>query len=348
MKNQLQKETFLSLGVGNTPLVFANNLSNKFQAEIYLKLESTLPYSHTFKDRGAVSAINQAKKEGYRSIIFASCGNMSVAMVQLASKANIETRVILSSECNLPNKVTMAIAGGNIIEYAGRFDEVDDIISQYSQENPQIPCINTNYQRYYELGLRTLYYELFETLSPKYNEVNIIVPTADGTLVTALYKAYLETKENYPKIKFLPHFVIAQPNLCSPLVEAFEQNKSIEKWSKGQTDVLSLSVDYPHLNGDNALEAIKNTQGCAIAVDETETPAHVKTLGINEGIFTDDVGGICIGSLYKLQDKNFLTRPTVCLMTGNGLKTYQKYVGNYANLKAKNSEELFNFLDAKI
>ncbi len=321
-----------------TPLVKAQRLGEYLSINnLYLKLDSTLPFSHTFKDRGATTAISEIIKQGKKIVMCASCGNMSSAVAPIAAKAGLKCFVILSSEATNSNKLAMQYTGAEIFEFEGRFDEIDNLIADFSSQNPEIPCINTNLQKTYMLGLKSLYFELFDDLANKYENVNIIVPTADGTLIHALHLAYLEYKNDFPEIKFYPRFIIAQPQNCAPIVTAFEKQTKIIEWNKNiKTSVLSLSVDYPLLNGENALIAVRETKGTSIAVNEMETIENCKLLAETEGIFTDDVGGIVIGALKQLKKENLLNdNPTVCLLTGNGLKTVEKFYNSYSKQNEK-------------
>jgi threonine synthase len=276
----------------------------------------------------------------------ASCGNMSSAVAPVAAKAGIKCFVILSSEATNSNKLAMQYTGAEIFEFEGRFDEIDNLIADFSSQNPEIPCINTNLQKIYMQGLKSLYYELFDDLATKHQNVNIIVPTADGTLIHALHLAYLDYKNEFSEISFNPCFIIAQPQNCSPIVKSFHNNSKIMQWNENtKTSVLSLSVDYPLLNGENALIAVKETKGTSIAVSENDIIQNCKLLAEKEGIFTDDVGGIVIGALKQLKDKNLLNDfATVCLLTGNGLKTVEKFYNSYSiqNEKYSSVSEFLN------
>ncbi len=74
----------LSLGEGNTPLVYAPRLSQRTGAAIYLKLEGCNP-TGSFKDRGMVVAVAKAAEEGARAVICASTGN-TAAVVTISQK----------------------------------------------------------------------------------------------------------------------------------------------------------------------------------------------------------------------------------------------------------------------
>lgn len=341
-------EESLANSIVKTPLVFAKNLSNTLNTQVHLKLDSTLPFSHTFKDRGAITAISEILNTGKNKVMCASCGNMSSAIAGVSAKAGVKCFVILSSEASIANKLSMFYTGAELFEYEGRFDVIDDLIAEFSKKYPEIACINTNLMTTYMLGLKSLYFELFEDLAEQHQAVNILVPTADGTLMYALFLAYQDYQKEYPDIEFNPRFILVQAKNCSPLVSAFHSNSNITRWDDHiKTSVLSLSVDYPKLNGHNALYAVKSTNGTAIAIDEELILDSSKLLASSEGIFTDDVGGIVIGALQELNRKKLLDNlPTICLLTGNGLKTVDKFQLSYnrENQKYNNVDDFLNFI----
>ena len=305
-------------------------------------MDSCLPFSNTFKDRGAVTAISHVLKNNQGKLYFASCGNMGAAMALVAAKMGVEVFAILSNEASHANKISIYNSGANVIEYDGRFDEIDDIISEFSETYPLSPCVNTNLMDIYSLGLKTLYFEIFDDLSNIYNEINIIVPTADGTLMKSLYLGYKDFITINPNFKV--HFIAVQPSGCAPLVKAFENNDNITNWTESDTSVLSLSVCNPKLNGEIALSAVKETGGYAISVDEKLIGKYTDLLLSNEGILTDDVGGIVIGSFDILKNIEFLNElPTVCLLTGNGLKTIEKQKIKKEFIAIK-KDDVLNFL----
>jgi len=73
----------LSLGEGDTPLVYAPYLSRQTGAEVYLKLEGCNP-TGSFKDRGMVVAVAKAAEEGARAVICASTGNTAASAAAYA------------------------------------------------------------------------------------------------------------------------------------------------------------------------------------------------------------------------------------------------------------------------
>jgi threonine synthase len=329
--------------ISKTPLIKADRLGNHFRFKnLYLKLDGSLPFSCTFKDRGAITAISYLIETNKMKISFASCGNMGAAIALVAARRKIKTYAIISEEASRINKTTIYQSGANVIQYAGRFDEIDNIIAKFSEIYPDFPCVNTNLMDKYAMGLKTLYYEIFEDLYCLHNEINIIVPTADGTLLKSLYEGYCDFKQICPN--FTVHFIMAQPSGCAPLVKAFNNKKSIEEWTGSITSVLSLSVNNPKLNGDKALAAVYESNGYAISVDEFFASGLTKLVLSVEGILIDDVGGIVIGALNSINNiEELKDLPTVCLLTSNGLKTLEKHKCDF-KLKENNEYDVIEFL----
>ena len=84
----------ITLQEGNTPLIFAEKLSNKLDIELYLKYEGVNP-TGSFKDRGMTLAVTKAVENGDKAIICASTGNTSASAAAYGSKAGLKTVVII-------------------------------------------------------------------------------------------------------------------------------------------------------------------------------------------------------------------------------------------------------------
>ncbi|MGH2959953.1 MAG: pyridoxal-phosphate dependent enzyme, partial [Solirubrobacterales bacterium] len=67
-------EQIISIEEGSTPLVPAPALSDRVDADVFLKLEGANP-TGSFKDRGMTCAVSAAAREGAETVICASTGN---------------------------------------------------------------------------------------------------------------------------------------------------------------------------------------------------------------------------------------------------------------------------------
>src|SRR5437763_17074459 len=86
----------VSLGEGNTPLIYCPNLSKRVGrgCEVFVKNEGVNP-TGSFKDRGMTVAVSKARERGARALICASTGNTSASAAAYAARAGISCAVIL-------------------------------------------------------------------------------------------------------------------------------------------------------------------------------------------------------------------------------------------------------------
>ena len=78
----------ITLLEGNTPLIYAERLSDMLEAEVYFKFEGLNP-TGSFKDRGMVMAVAKAMEQGSRTIMCASTGNTSASAAAYAARAGL-------------------------------------------------------------------------------------------------------------------------------------------------------------------------------------------------------------------------------------------------------------------
>ena len=84
----------------------------------------------------------------------------------------------------------------------------------------------------------------------------------------------------------------------------------------------SIAIGNP-ADGLNSVELVYETNGTGTSVNDQEIIEGIELLASTEGIFTETAGGVVIASLIKLSKQKKLEskETTVCLITGNGLKT---------------------------
>src|SRR4051794_40096037 len=86
----------ISLGEGNTPLIFSPRLSEMVGrgCSVYIKYEGLNP-TGSFKDRGMTLAVSKALERGARLLLCASTGNTSASAAAYAARAQIACAVVL-------------------------------------------------------------------------------------------------------------------------------------------------------------------------------------------------------------------------------------------------------------
>src|SRR5881394_3573171 len=103
----------VSLGEGNTPLIYCPNLSKRVGrgCEVVVKNEGVNP-TGSFKDRGMTVAVSKALERGARALICASTGNTSASAAAYAARAGMLCVVILPAGKIAIGKLLQAFAYG--------------------------------------------------------------------------------------------------------------------------------------------------------------------------------------------------------------------------------------------
>src|SRR5437763_16055110 len=111
----------ITLGEGNTPLLRAQRLGERYGCELWLKWEGANP-TGSFKDRGMSVATTRAVERGVTRLVCASTGNTAASCAAYAARAGIEAVIVVPAGANAASKLVQARAdGGQSVEIAGSF-----------------------------------------------------------------------------------------------------------------------------------------------------------------------------------------------------------------------------------
>ena len=183
----INKDTpFVSLGEGFTPLVKSENLSDKFNCNIFFKLEGSNP-SGSFKDRGMFLTVAKTLEEKKTKIICASTGNTSASAAAYGARYNLETVVIIPKGKIALGKLIQAMAyGAKIISINGNFDESLLAVKEIS-DSLDFEIVNS-INPYRLEGQKTGAFEIIEQLgfSPDFQ----FIPVGNAGNISSYWKGY--------------------------------------------------------------------------------------------------------------------------------------------------------------
>ena len=130
----------ITLLEGNTPLIYAERLSDMLEAEVYFKFEGLNP-TGSFKDRGMVMAVAKAMEEGSRTIMCASTGNTSASAAAYAARAGLRCIVLIPNKKIAVGKLAQAVIyGAEVIAINGNFDQALKFVREISVILSHHPC----------------------------------------------------------------------------------------------------------------------------------------------------------------------------------------------------------------
>ncbi|MEO8044630.1 MAG: pyridoxal-phosphate dependent enzyme, partial [Spartobacteria bacterium] len=127
----------VSLGEGDTPLIFSPRLSAKVGrgCQVFVKYEGLNPTA-SFKDRGMTVAVSKALERGAKTLICASTGNTSASAAAYAARAGIRCAVVLPAGKIARGKMVQAVAyGARIVAIEGNFDQALEIVRALGQRD---------------------------------------------------------------------------------------------------------------------------------------------------------------------------------------------------------------------
>jgi threonine synthase len=310
-----------SLGEGDTPLIPVSNLPSKYnQYLLYAKDESLNPTA-SFKARGLSAAVSKAKENGLRQLVIPTAGNAGGALAAYASRAGIESAVVMPkdtppaiiNECNSYG-AEVILVDGLISDCAKVVDELVSTGDWFS--------VSTFREPYRLEGKKIMGYELAEAFGWQLPEA-IVYPTGGGTGLVGMWKAFHEMVIlGWLETEQLPKMISVQSIGCAPIVQAFSAGHDESKfWQDAET--IASGIRVPHSLADKLiLKILRETNGTAVSVTDDELIAAQNLLARREGVFTSPEGAATLVALDKLIDEEHI-KPgdrVVLFLTASGVK----------------------------
>lgn len=314
------KKNIVSLGEGMTPLIKmevagpAIGLNN-----LYLKDEGIIP-SGTFKSRGAAVGISRAKELGIKILAMPTNGNAGASWSTYGAKAGIDSVIVMPKDAPEITRNECAITGAKLYLVDGLISDAGKIVARGVKKHGWFD-VSTLKEPYRIEGKKTMGLEIAEQFDWEVPDV-ILYPTGGGVGIIGIYKALRELQEIGWIGDKMPRLVAVQAAGCAPIVKAWKEGKTeSEFWKDAKTCAFGITV--PKALGDFlVLEAIYQTQGCAIEVEDEDILKAQMDLASKEGTFVCPEGAALYTAAEKLKAEGWLKEDekVVMLNTGTGLK----------------------------
>ena len=308
----------ISLGEGNTPLIFSPRLSERVGrgCEVFVKNEGVNP-TGSFKDRGMTVAVSNAMARGTKALICASTGNTSASAAAYAARAKIPCVVILPAGKIATGKLVQAFAyGAKIIPIEGNFDDALRIVRELGASGDFTLVNSTNPDRI--AGQKTAAFEIIDEIgdAPDFH----LLPVGNAGNITAYWVGYREYRAHERSTKF-PAMIGFQAAGAAPVF----YNRTIET---PETIASAIRIGNP-ASWKQARAAIVESLGAIDVVSDEEILAAQIWLAQHEGIFVEPASAASIAGLLRCCDSEHAAYPIeqvpqnsriVCTVTGHGLK----------------------------
>jgi threonine synthase len=313
-------EPVVALGEGWTPMFDVPVLARELGiGRLWIKDEGQNPTA-SFKARGMALAMTRARAFGVVGVTVPTAGNAGAALAAYAAAAGLAVRVYAPRTTPPPILDTVLAFGATLILVDGHIGDAGREARQYADENGWFN-VATLREPYRVEGMKTMGYEMAEQLGWRLPDA-FVYPTGGGEGTIGIWKAiaemqgagWLDPQERRPKV------IVAQAAGCAPIVRAFEANESkAEPWIDPMTYASGLRVPTP-LGDRLLLKALRESDGAAVAVDDTVTRARTAHLAHTTGIDAAPEGGCALAALEVLVARGVLgaTSEVVLFNTGSG------------------------------
>jgi len=280
----------ITLGEGNTPLLRAPRLGERYGCELWLKWEGANP-TGSFKDRGMSVATTRAIERGVTRLVCASTGNTAASCAAYAARAGIEAVIVVPAGAIASSKLVQVRAvGGRIVEIDGSFSEAFAHAEQLASE-PGSAFVNSGGSDDRIAGQMSVAREIVDQLGGGPDAVTL--PYGGGGNTRAVARGFEE------------------------LVGALPRMHPVEAAARPDTVASAIRITEP-VHAQWVREAIERSGGSVITVSDEEILDAWRNLRTLEGVFSEPASAAGIAGLAHGCVR--AGERVVCIVTGHGLK----------------------------
>lgn len=299
---------FISLGEGDTPLI-----SHRiFSREIFFKCEHLNP-TGSFKDRGSAVLVSALIAAGIKEVIEDSSGNAGASLAAYAARAGIQASIYVPESASGPKRSQIGAYGAQVVQIPGPRSATARAVQREAERD--VVYASHAYLPHGIAGIATIAFEIAEQL--KGSPGTVIAPVGHGTLLLGLHRGF-QALQSAGEIDRIPVLVGVQASACAPLCAAFTGGVSgLYTISEGETVAEGVRIIQP-LRGDAILQAIAESEGKMIAVDEEKILKGRDALA-RIGLYVEPTSALVICVLEEVLET--CPDPIVLILTGSGFKT---------------------------
>ena len=311
----------VSLGEGMTPLLDLPSAGARLGVpRLRMKDEGLLP-TGAFKARGAAVGVSRARELGVQGIAMPTNGNAGAAWAVYAARGGLGALIAMPVDAPEITRRECVVAGAELYLVDGLIGDAGKIVKRAVADRPGWQDTSTLREPYRIEGKKTMGYEIAEQLGWRVPDV-ILYPAGGGVGLIGIHKAMLEMRELGWIGDKLPRLVAVQSTGCKPIVDAFEAGLD-ESTLVEDTHTLAFGINVPKALGDFlVLEAVRATEGTAVAVTDEEILTELAAMASREGAWICPEGAACLVAARQLREGGWISEgdEVVVLNTGTGLK----------------------------
>lgn len=280
-------EDFIDAEVGDTDLVRARNIERESGArQIFVKFEGGNP-TGTQKDRIAFAQVLEALRRGEDAVTIATCGNYGSATSLAAAAAGIRAVVFLPSGYHSRRTREMEANGTTeIVRIEGDYEHAVEASREYAvrhdicDANPGGDNSSLQLRAYGEIAA-----EIYDELGDA--PAAVAVPVSNGTTLAGVYRGFGRLYRR-GRTSRMPHIVAGSSYRQNPIVNAWLDDLpecvDLEPGAISETAINEPLINWHSIDGEQALQAIRDTGGWADFASDTKLVQYSRLLRQQQGL----------------------------------------------------------------
>jgi len=312
-------EDIVDSEVGDTTLARARNIEREVGLrQIFLKFEGGNP-TGTQKDRIAFAQAQDALRRGFDAITAATCGNYGAAVALAASLAGLRCQIVVPESYHPRREEEMIRQGAVVIRVPGDYEQAVER-SRETADSEEIYDANPGGANT-ALQLRAygeIAYEIYDELRDA--PAVVAVPVSNGTTLAGIHKGFVSLHRR-GKTSRIPRMVAGSSHNKNPIVQAFVKNlpgcADLDPEKIRETVVNEPLINWHSIDGDDALAAVRETDGWASYASDRGMLSHARLIREREGLSVLPASTAGLSALVDLHRKNPLPADRfVAVLTG--------------------------------
>jgi threonine synthase len=310
--------TAVSLREGNTPLYHLPRAAKRLGIDQLFAKHQGMNPSGSFKDTGMTAALSVARERGFEWVACASTGNTSASMAAYASRAGINSLVLIPEGKIAWGKLSQAMDYGAVtLQLHTDFDGCMRVLNEIVR---QAPIYLLNSVNPYRLeGQKTPAIEIAEAFDWNVPD-HIIVPGGNLGNSSALGKGFRELLE-LKLVARMPRISVIQAAGANPLVRSLAETRgAVLEPMEAHTRATAIRIGNP-ASWRKAARVVLESEGWCLDVSEAEIAIAKAELG-SEGLGCEPASAVTLAGLKKLRAQGVVHsgQTVVLVLTGHTLK----------------------------
>ena len=307
------------LGEGSTPSVSLPAAGALLGLRrLYGKLELMNP-TGSFKDRGTAVMMAVVSEHGVEEVAEDSSGNAGASVSAYAGRSGVRAHIFVPADAPVAKLRQIEVYGAEVHLVEGSRETVAEAAATYCADRGLVYASHA-LSPYFLEGTKSFAYEVARRSDDGDGlPDHIVFPVGNGSLLIGSWKGFRELRDA-GDVAEMPRLHAVQARAVMPLVAAHTG----KTWAAGATKRTvagGIAVSAPP-RMDQMLAVLRETEGAAVAVEDSEVLRWQGLLAEKEGVFAEPTSAAAFAGVEQLVRRGFISAGDSVLVpvTGFGLK----------------------------